>query len=196
MEKFKYCSYYGCGRLLPADFEGDTCPHCKHTQYSWDRKEWIKPLPPEAYEVEMKCKDCESTEELQYSEKRTYGSNDQYHYGNNFQCKTCDDKFKAEMKRQEAMNYIVMNPDDDEIDFHIDKDSVEKMFDKFLEDYWSEGENPFDEWVILKVEKIDGFPKKKHFDKRNVIQYEYEWYVVEEIIEPEYEYSGDHSVNW
>lgn len=191
----KYCSYYGCDRLLPEDFSGDTCPYCKNKEYSWSK--YIKDLPPEAKDVEQKCKKCGSTEELKYREIHRYGNNNQYSLGNEFECRPCDEAFRAELKRQEAMNYIVMRPDEDEIDFHVNKESVEKVFEEFFEDFWNEdGNNPFNDWVILKVEKLERFPKKSDFEKRNVIQYDWEWYVVEEIIEPEYEYTGDHNVSW
>lgn len=202
MTKFKYCSYYGCGYLLPADFDERKCPHCGHEQYSWERKEWIKPLPPEAYEVEMKCheKDCLSKDvevepkDLKYREITDYGT---FTTGNEFTCRTCKEAWDKEYARQEAMNYIVINDDNENGEFYKDKAAVEKMFEDFLEDYYSEGEDPFDDWVILKVEKIpNNYVKKEHFDKRNVLQFDDEWYVVEEVIEPEYEYSGDHSVNW
>jgi hypothetical protein len=200
-KKFKYCSYYGCGYLLPNDFDPkEKCPNCGHKTYDWERKEWIKPLPPEAYEVEMKCKEkdctCEDVkpEDLRYRETNDYGS---FKTGNEFECRTCKEAWDVEYARQEAMNYIIINEDNETGEFYEDKAAVESMFEDFLKDYWSEGENPFDDWVILKVEKIpDNHVKKKHFEKRNVLQYDYEWYVVEEVIEPEYEYSGDHSVSW
>lgn len=191
--EYKYCSYYSCqGYLIPADFEGDTCPHCNHKQYSWDR-DWIKPLPPKAYEIEMKCRKCESTEDLRYIEERVYST---FSMGNEFECRSCKEAWDAEHARQEAMNYIVINPDDDEIDFYDTKEDVENMFEKFLENYYYEGHNPFEDWVILKVEKLEKLPKKKDFANRNMIHYDCEWYRVEEVIEPEYEYSGDHSVSW
>lgn len=190
----KFCSYYGCGKLLPADFEGDTCPHCNHKNYSWD-KQYIKDLPANA--PEHKCRKCGSTEDLKYREEWFYGSKNQYSSGNEFECQKCDDEFKAEVKRQEAMNFILINPDDDEDTFYQNKEEVEKMFEEYFEDFWPEGDsNPFDDWVLLKVEKIDGVPKKKDFENRNVIQYDYEWYRVEEICDIEYEYSGDHNVSW
>lgn len=188
----KYCSYYGCDRLLPEDFSGDTCPHCDHKQYSWDRKEWIKDLPPEAYDVEMKCHKCGSEEELRYREITRYST---FTLGNEYECQSCHDAFLAKMARIEAMNYIVIQPDED-MDFHENKSSVENFFEEYFEDYYVEEENPLEDWVILQVEKIEGNPKKDDFDKRNVIYFEMDWYRVEEVTEPEYEYTGDHSVNW
>lgn len=193
----KYCSKYRCGRLLPGDFSGDTCPHCGNKDYDWLSSKYIKNLPPEAFEVKMKCKKCESTEELCYSEKITFGSRDQYHCGNEYECKTCKEAWYAEMDRQEAMNYILINPSEDEIEFYDKKGDVEKFFENYFEDYWPEGNsNPFEDWVILKVEKMDDLPKAEDFQNRNTLYYDYEWYKVEEIIKPEYEFNGDHSVSW
>lgn len=194
-QNLKYCSYYSCDRVLPEGFEGDTCPYCEYKNYSFSN--YIKDLPKEAYEVEMKCKKCESTKDLKYYKIWYYGSRNQYSSGNYYECAECDAKWRAELKRQEEMKFILINDDNENGDLIDNKEAVEKMFEDFLGDYYMEDEsNPFEDWVLLKVEKIEYGPKKEDFEKRNVIQFDDEWYRVEEICDIEYEYSGDHSVSF
>lgn len=187
----KFCSKFRCGRVLPEGFEGDTCPYCNATSYSWDS--YIKELPPEAFEVEMKCRKCGSTEELCYLEKRDYGS---FSLGNEYECKSCRDAWFAEMARQEAMNYILIDNDDDEVLFFDGKDDLEKHFEDIEKNYdYVDIESYVEDVIVLKVEKIEGRIEKEMFDRRSVIMYDYEWYRVEEVMKPEFSSYGEMSIS-
>ena len=191
----KYCSKIRCGRLIPESHKSNVCPHCgsgSDSKYFSDT--YIKILPPEAYEIEQKCRKCGSTEELCYTEKTDYGS---FSIGNYYECKSCRDAWYAEMDRLEAMNYIVINHMNDEIEFYETKDDLEKEFDRMVSDWDYEALEGINEnLIVLKVEKIDGLPRVEDFRNRNVIQYDYEWYHVEEIIEPTFEVDGDYRITW
>lgn len=191
----KYCTRYRCGRILPEDFSGDTCPYCATKEYDWEIGKVLKELPSEAHEVEKKCKTCGSEKELSYSEKRDYGS---FSMGNDYECKTCRDAWYAEVARQEAMNYLLINHSDDETEFYRTKEDVEKFFEDIVRNWEYEYlEKINEDFVILKIELIDGLPHKKHFERNNVIQYADEWYHVEEVIIPEYSCGCDSaSIDW
>lgn len=188
----KFCSRFKCGRVLSEGFESDTCPYCGGIDYSWSTPN-IKELPPESFEVEMKCRKCGSTEELCYSEKRDYGS---FSIGNEYECATCRDAWFAEMARQEAMNYILIDNDDDETHFFDGKDDLEKHFEDIVKNWDYESlEGYVENVVVLKVEKIEGQIDKKLFDRRSVVMYDHEWYLVEEVIEPQFESYGEMSIS-
>jgi hypothetical protein len=201
-EGAKQCTYYGCGFLLPADFKGDRCPHCGHKEYSWEQGEWIKPLPDEAHDLDVKCRKCDVNDlpigDYLYIKKQPYLTNPSLYHGHEFECRSCKQAWDDEYARQEAMNYIVVQPHEPE-EFYETKSEVENMFEEYLSDYVfeSSSDNPFEGWVILKVEQMeDTAPTAKQFKNRNLILWNDDWYIVEEIIEPECEYDGDFSVNW
>lgn len=189
----KYCTNYSCGMLIPESHESNECPFCKKTKYDW-QKEYIVDLPQEALDIDMKCKTCESEKELSYIEITHYGT---FTIGNEFQCKNCKDKIRAEIEREEAMNFICIDSDQDEIELFNDRSAMEKHIQSYVSDCDFENvESLFEDVIILKVELMDDFPKAADYTKRNIFYYEGDFYTVEEIIQPTSEFDGDININW
>lgn|GEM_PF-4629706 len=192
----KYCSKYRCGRVLPENFEGTECLYCGASdKYAYlDSHRYINSLPLEAFEIEQKCRKCGSTEELCYHEKHDYGS---FQTGNYYECRSCRDAFYAEMDREEAMHYIVINNYSDEIEFYADKHELEQELDEISSDWDYENlENIDEHLIILKVEKIEGYPELRDFQNRNVFYYNDVFYRVEEVIQPYFESDSSCTINW
>ncbi|MGV7000286.1 hypothetical protein ACWA2C_16495 [Priestia megaterium] len=197
MKTFKYCSAYRCGRVLPEEHDNAVCPYCGSGYESvYSSHTQIKPLPEVAYTIEMKCSKTGETNpnKLCYSKQHVYGS---FTTGNEFESAESRKAFYDEMDRQEAMNYLVIEESEDNITFHENKEDLEKEFDRILKDCDYEYlQSTFEDMVILKVEKVTGSLKSDDFHKRNMLFYNYEWYRVEEVIQPEFEADSDFTVSW
>jgi len=180
----KYCT--NCRKVYP---DSITECECQKDRF-WKRGE-IKSIPAE---TKIECKDCGSTEDLTYREAWYAGD---YKFGDECTCGKCRAEFEARIAREEAMKYFVIDYDNDDFDLYDSKSEVEDMLERMAEDIYS----PDDDLsiLILKVEKIDRAIEAKDFlppKNTNIIFFGYEFYRVEEVIEPEVEFDGDCHITW
>lgn len=180
----KYCS--DCKKV---HFDDSTACDCRsylgsHASYT------LLPLP-----VEAKCRKCGSTENLKYNTPWSLGS---YTYGNDCECKACDDKFRKEMARQEAMKYLVIDNNQGDTELYENKDEVEKHLNHYADD-WETEDGKIDGVIILKLEELEEDLKTEHFkdpSNTHIVIIDGDIYRVEEVIEPEIENGFDRSINW
>lgn len=179
----KYCTE--CRKVYPDTIEECDCQKDRY----WKRGE-IKSIPKE---TKVECKDCGSTEDLTYREAWYAGK---YKFGDECTCRECRSKLAAEVARQEAMNYVVINNDDSEVEFYDGKTDVEDMLEDVAEEMYDPEASL--NMIILKVEKVEGEITPENFlsHNTNIIVFDYEIYRVEEVIEPEVQYDGDVTINW
>lgn len=199
-KKFKFCSAYRCGRLLPFDYDKNKCPHCGDgfdSEFSYLNHTSIKELPPQAYEIEMKCPKTGETEpeKLVYDKPWTGSFGDQY--GNKFESIETRNAFYAEMDREEAMNYFLIDNSEGDVTFYKTKDDIEEELERMVREMdWGHLEGMNDNYVVLQVEPIKGDLTKKTFQDRNVFLYETEFYLVYNASEVTFEYDTDVTVGF
>lgn len=142
---------------------------------------------------EFKCKRCDSTEDLFYNEpwESSFGNTI---FDDDFTCKVCKDRARAEYERQEAMNYVIIDNGGDII-YCEDSNAVEEELESLLEDVYDEGESSL---IVLKIEKIERDIKAEDFKhrKNNILIYDDERYLIEEANSVSLEFEGDKRINW
>lgn len=190
-----YCTK--CNIVFPGE---DLICECDKEKYSWKKGE-VKQVLETAV---LECKSCKSIENLLYREEWKSGS---YTFGNECICQQCEKKLKDRILREEAMNYIVIDNNDNEVSFFKEKREVESYFEDF-EIYDS---NDSLDILILKVEKIERKLTRKDFiphtvysegvsevqeKNTHIVIYNDTIYSVQEVIEPEIEYDGEYNINW
>lgn len=151
---------------------------------------------------EPKCHKCGSTESLHYY-KGWNSIITEKEYGNEFKCGKCEEELNRYIALQEAINYLVINNEEETTTLYDDKHDLESFLEQEVKANSGDGEPQLDYLIILKLEPLSFDYKKKlkvedfkNPKNRHIVIVDGEPFFVEDAFTPDVSFDGGFSVGY